>query len=52
MRLRPPLGRACDRAISAITLDQNAKITRLTTVWDGAMILDADIQALILLSLD
>lgn len=40
------------RGISAITLDQDGKITRLTTVWDGAMIPDADIQALVLLSLD
>jgi len=40
------------RGISAITLDQDGKITRLTTVWDGAMIPDADIKALILLSLD
>jgi len=40
------------RGISAITLDQDAKITRLTTVWDGAVIPDADIKALILLSLD
>ncbi len=40
------------RGISAITLDQDAKITRLTTVWDGAVIPDADIKVLILLSLD
>jgi hypothetical protein len=40
------------RGISAITLDQDGKITRLTTVWDGAMIPDADIQSLIPLSLD
>jgi len=40
------------RGITAITLDQDGKITRLTTVWDGAMIPDADIKALVLLSLD
>jgi len=40
------------RGISAITLDQDGKITRLTSVWDGAMIPDADIKELILLSLD
>jgi hypothetical protein len=40
------------RGISAITLNQDGRITRLTTVWDGAMIPDADIKALILLSLD
>jgi hypothetical protein len=38
------------RGISAITLDQDGKITRLTTVWDGAMIPDADIKALIVLT--
>jgi len=40
------------RGISAITLDQDGKITRLTAVWDGAMIPDADIKPLILLALD
>lgn len=40
------------RGITAITLDQNGKITRLTAVWDGAMIADADIEALTLLSLE
>ncbi len=40
------------RGISAIALDQDGKITRLTTVWDGAMISDAEIKTLILLSLD
>ena len=40
------------RGTSAVTLDQDGKIARLTTVWDGAMIPDADIKALILLSLD
>jgi hypothetical protein len=36
----------------AITLDQEAKITRLTAVWDGAMIPDVDIKTLIVLSLE
>ena len=40
------------RGITAITLDQDGKITRLTTVWDGAMIPDADMKALIVLSLE
>jgi hypothetical protein len=40
------------RGISAITLDEDVRITRLTTVWDGSVIPDADIKALILLSLD
>jgi hypothetical protein len=34
------------------SVSRTAKITRLTTVWDGAVIPDADIKALILLSLD
>jgi len=37
------------RGISTIALDQDGRITRLTTVWDGAIIPDADIKALILL---
>lgn len=40
------------RGISAIALDQDGEIARLITVWDGAMIPDADIKALLLLSLD
>ncbi len=40
------------RGITAIALDQDGKISRLTTVWDGAMISDADIRALGTLSLD
>ena len=40
------------RGISAITLDRELKITRLTTVWDGGMIPDADMKALIVLSLE
>jgi hypothetical protein len=48
-----PAYRASARhGISAITLDQDGKITRLTTAWDGAMIPDADTHRLILLSLD
>jgi len=40
------------RGISAITLDRELKITRLTTVWDGGIIPDADMKALIVLSLE
>jgi len=40
------------RGITALTLDHDSKITFLTTVWDGAMISDFDIRALVLLSLD
>jgi hypothetical protein len=38
--------------ITALELDANGKITRLTTVWDGAMIADEQIAALMLLSLE
>jgi hypothetical protein len=40
------------RGVTAIGLDQDGKITRVTTVWDGAMISDADMQALMTLSLE
>lgn len=40
------------RGITAIALDQDGNITRLTTVWDGAMIPDADIKTLMTLSLE
>jgi hypothetical protein len=40
------------RGNTAITLDPEGEITRLTTVWDGAMIPDDDIKALVVLSLD
>ena len=40
------------RGITAIALDQDSKITRLTTVWDGGMIPEADIKALMTLSLE
>jgi hypothetical protein len=40
------------RGITAFALDQDGKISRLSTVWDGAMISDADIRALMTLSLD
>lgn len=40
------------RGITALVLDRNGSISRLTTVWDGAMITDADVRALSALSLD
>jgi len=48
----PAYRASVQRGSSAITLDQDGKITRLTTVWDGAMIPDADIKALMPLALD
>jgi limonene-1,2-epoxide hydrolase len=40
------------RGITALALNQNGEITRLTTVGDGAMIPDAEIRTLMTLSLD
>ena len=40
------------RGITALALDQNGQIARLTTVSDGAMISNADIRALMMLALD
>ncbi|WP_137940272.1 hypothetical protein [Chitinivorax sp. B] len=40
------------RGITAIALDKDSKITRLTSVWDGAMVPDADIKGLMTLSLE
>jgi hypothetical protein len=40
------------RGITALVLDSDGQISRLTTVWDGGMISDSDLQSLLLLSLD
>jgi ketosteroid isomerase-like protein len=40
------------RGLTALALDREGKITRLTTVWDGAMASDAAIKALSALSLE
>jgi hypothetical protein len=40
------------RGITALALDKNGEISHLTSVWDGAMIPDVDIRALMTLSLD
>jgi hypothetical protein len=40
------------RGITALALNQDGEIVRLTTVWDGAMIPDAEIRTLTTLSLD
>jgi len=40
------------RGITAIALDQDGKITRLTTVWDGGVVPEVDIKALMTLSLE
>ena len=38
--------------ITALALDRQGRIARLTAVWDGAMVSDADLEALILLAAD
>jgi hypothetical protein len=40
------------RGITAIAVNQDGTISRVTTVWDGAMMPDADIRALMTLSLE
>lgn len=40
------------RGISALALNQDGEISRLATVWDGAMVPDAEIRTLMTLSLD
>jgi hypothetical protein len=40
------------RGITALELNQDGEISRLTTVWDGAMIPDPQLRALVVLSLD
>lgn len=48
----PPYRTTVRHGITALALDHNGKISRLTSVWDGAMIPDADIRGLMTLSLD
>lgn len=40
------------RGITAIALDQDGKVLRLTTVWDGAMVAQGDIKTLMTLSIE
>jgi ketosteroid isomerase-like protein len=40
------------RGITAIALDSEGKVSRLTTVWDGAMLPLDDVNALVLLSIE
>ena len=40
------------RGITAIDLDADGKIVRLATTWDNGMMSDADLQALVLLSIE
>ncbi len=40
------------RGITAIDLDADGKIVRLATTWDNGMMSDADLQALVLFSIE
>lgn len=40
------------RGVTAMALDRDGKVTRLTTVWDGAMVPQGDVQALMALSIE
>jgi len=40
------------RGITALALDGDGKIVRLTAVWDGAVVPDAEVKAMVLLSLE
>ena len=40
------------RGITALAVDGNGMISRLTTVWDGSLIGDADLKSLVLLSVE
>ena len=40
------------RGITAILLDRDGKVTRLRTVWEGAMVPQAEVQALMALSIE
>lgn len=51
-RAAPAYQTTVRRGITALALNQNGEITRLTTVWDGAMIGDEEIKTLMTLSLD
>jgi hypothetical protein len=40
------------RGITALELDGNGQISRLTTTWDNGLLSDADLQSLVPLSID
>jgi hypothetical protein len=40
------------RGVTAIELDADGKINRFATTWDNGMMSDADLQALVLLSIE
>lgn len=48
----PAFAKNVRRGITALALDADGKVSRLTTVWDGAMISDAELKALTILALD
>jgi hypothetical protein len=48
----PNFKKTVRRGITALELDKDGKITRLTSVWDGAMIMDTELKTLIGLSFE
>jgi len=46
------VGKPVRRGITAIALDPEGKVSRLTTVWDGAMLPLDEVKALAVLSID
>jgi ketosteroid isomerase-like protein len=48
----PAFGATVRHGVTALVLDRDGRIARLTTVWDGAMIGDTELQALVLLAVD
>jgi hypothetical protein len=40
------------RGITALELDGNGQISRLATIWDNGLLSDADLQPLVLPSID
>lgn len=48
----PKYEKTVRRGITAVALDKDGKITRLTTVWDGALLAQAEVQALTVLSIE
>lgn len=48
----PAYRKTVRRGLTAVSLDAEGKVSRLTTVWDGAMISDTDLKALATLALE
>ena len=51
-RAAPAYRSTVRRGITAIALDRDGKVSRLTTVWDGAMVPQGDVKELMTLSIE